>query len=195
MAGGETEQRSGGTGLQKSRTPDVPVHDAKGRNAPRAGHAPATVHKGTNYMVVSQTIEVETEDAPDFIDLTDLVADVVAVSGVSAGQVLVFSQHTTAAIKINENEPLLLRDITHFLDRAAPKDAYYGHNDFAIRTVNMHEDECPNGHSHCQHLLLGSSETIPVVDAKLAMGRFQRLFLVELDMPKSRTVIVQVMGV
>jgi secondary thiamine-phosphate synthase enzyme len=170
------------------------AHGANGRGAARNGHAGPEVVEGTAFKVVSRTFEFKTKDAPDFIDLTDTVAQFVAKSGVMAGQVLVYSKHTTAAIKINENEPLLLKDVAHFLDRAAPKDAYYGHNDFAIRTVNMHEDECPNGHSHCQHLILGTSEAVPVLGGKLALGQFQRLFLIELDEPKTRRVVIQVMG-
>jgi secondary thiamine-phosphate synthase enzyme len=60
--------------------------------------------------------------------------------------------------------------------------------------VHMHEDECPNGHAHCQHLTLGSSEMIPIIKGELAFGKWQRVFLVELDLPKSREVVVQIMG-
>ena len=82
------------------------------------------------------------------------------------------------------------------LEHCSPRTGHYRHNDFSVRTVNMHEDECPNGHSHCQHLMLGTSETIPVIDGKLAFGEFQRLFMVELDPDKShRQVLVQVLGV
>ena len=61
----------------------------------------------------------------------------------------------------------------------------------------MNEDECPNGHSHCQHLTLGSSETIPVIDGALTLGQWQRIFMVELDDSKEmpREILVQIMGV
>jgi secondary thiamine-phosphate synthase enzyme len=169
----------------------VAAHGANGRNGARSTQS----GQGASFKVASQTLQFQTKDAPDFIDLTDAVVAFVKESGVTAGQVLIYSRHTTAAIKINENEPLLLRDVAHFLDRAAPKDAYYGHNDFAIRTVNMHDDECPNGHSHCQHMILGTSETVPVIDGKPTLGQFQRIFLIELDRPITRSVIVQVMGI
>ena len=58
----------------------------------------------------------------------------------------------------------------------------------------MNDDECPNGHAHCQHLALATSESIPIVDGALTIGRWQSVFLVELDMPRPRDVIVQVMG-
>ena len=45
----------------------------------------------------------------------------------------------------------------------------------------MNEDECPNGHSHCQHLILSTSETVPIIDGSVPLGQYQRIFLVELD--------------
>src|SRR5215213_3104493 len=77
---------------------------------------------------------------------------------------------TTAASRINENEPLLLRDMARTLRSLAPSNAYYEHNDFGRRTVNMNDDECANGHSHCQHLFLGTSETIPVIEGEPTIG-------------------------
>ena len=59
----------------------------------------------------------------------------------------------------------------------------------------MHPDERPNGHAHCLQLLLGSSESVPVIDGELMLGAWQRLFLVELDGPRpQREVLVQVLG-
>ncbi|MCX7844236.1 MAG: secondary thiamine-phosphate synthase enzyme YjbQ [Candidatus Bipolaricaulota bacterium] len=140
------------------------------------------------------TFTVRTERAPQFIDITDPVARLVAESGVRDGFVLVFCCHTTAAVRVNENEPLLIADMEEFLKRVAPRDLYYRHNDFSIRTENMTPDESPNAHAHCQHLLLGASEAIPVEGGRLVLGRWQRVFLVELDRPREREVVVQVFG-
>jgi len=142
-----------------------------------------------------ESVEVETKAAPDFVDITEQVVSVVAASGVRFGQATVYSTHTTAAIKINENEPLLLKDMARALDQAASCGADYYHNDFSRRTANMDDDECPNGHAHCQHLFLPTSETIPILDGKLTLGQWQRIFLVELDRPKRRCVLVNVLGV
>lgn len=140
------------------------------------------------------TFTVPTERAPQFIDITDQVEQLVRESGVRDGFALVFCRHTTAAIRVNENEPLLISDMEEFLKRVAPRDLYYRHNDFTIRTHNMTPDECPNAHAHCQHLLLGSSEAIPIEDGRLVLGRWQRVFLVELDRPREREVTVQAFG-
>ena len=140
------------------------------------------------------SLKVDTKDAPQLIDITDWVKGCVAESKVSNGMVLVYSRHTTAAVKINENEPLLIEDMAEFLERIAPRDAYYRHNDFSIRTVNMTEDESPNGHAHLQHLMLGCSETIPLIDGKIPFGQWQSIFFIELDHPRPREVMVQIVG-
>jgi secondary thiamine-phosphate synthase enzyme len=145
-------------------------------------------------LVVTESLEMETTAAPGFHDITDEVNAIVGESGVTYGHVSVFSCHTTAAIRINEGEPLLMRDLARTLRQIAPSNAYYEHNDFGRRTVNMHEDEPANGHSHCQHLFLSTSETVPVINGQTALGTYQRIFLIELDHPRMRQVLVTVVG-
>jgi len=118
----------------------------------------------------------------------------VSKSQVDNGFAVVYSKHTTAAVRINENEPLLLADMEKFLERISPRNDDYQHNNFQIRTVNMTPDESPNGHAHLQHLLLGSSETIPVLDGGMQVGKYQSVFFIELDRPRAREVMVQIVG-
>ena len=139
-------------------------------------------------------LSVKTQEAPEIIDITDWVSGCVAESHVNNGFAVVFSKHTTAAVKINENEPLLLEDMANFLEQFAPRHAPYRHNDFEIRTVNMNPDESPNGHAHLQHLLLGTSETVPIVNGEMQFGTYQSIFFIELDHPRNREVMVQVVG-
>lgn len=137
---------------------------------------------------------VKTTCAPEFIDITDWVAECVAESQIANGFVVVYSKHTTAAVKINENEPLLLDDMAGFLEKIFPRDHSYQHNNFEIRTVNMNENESPNGHAHLQHLLMGTSETVPVMDGQMQFGTYQSIFFIELDRPRPREVLVQIVG-
>lgn len=138
---------------------------------------------------------VETREPIQLVDITDEVADMVRASGVRNGIVTVVSRHTTAAIRIQEAEPLLLDDLLHFLRRLAPSNVHYQHNDFRIRTHHMHDDESPNGHSHCLQFLLGTSESLPVMDSELMLGEWQRIFLVELDGPRAkREILIQTVG-
>jgi secondary thiamine-phosphate synthase enzyme len=157
-------------------------------------HRRSLTRQEATTLVTCEALELETTAAPGFHDITDEVNAIVAESGVTHGQVTVFSCHTTAAIRINENEPLLLRDMARTLRQIAPSNAYYEHNDFGRRTVNMNPDECANGHAHCQHLFLSTSETIPVLDGATTLGQYQRIFLIELDHPRMRQVLVTVVG-
>jgi len=146
-------------------------------------------------VVRSRVLTLATHESIELVDITDAVAAFVRHARLKDGLVQVFSRHTTAAVRIQEDEPLLLEDLRHFLSRLAPPDADYGHNDFRVRTQHMHPDERPNGHAHCLQLLLGSSESVPVMDGELMLGAWQRLFLVELDGPRpQREVLVQVLG-
>ena len=136
-----------------------------------------------------------TAEPIQFLDITDDVARAVRSTGVQNGIVTVVSRHTTMAVRIQEDEPLLLEDLLSFLRRLAPANVHYQHNDFRIRTHHMHDDESPNGHSHCLQFLLGTSETVPVEDGELVLGQWQRIFLVELDGPRARReVLIQTVG-
>jgi secondary thiamine-phosphate synthase enzyme len=138
----------------------------------------------------------ETTEPIQLVDITDEVVASVRQAGISDGIVTIVSRHTTAAVRIQEGEPLLLEDLLDFLRRLAPADATYQHNDFRIRTHHMHDDESPNGHAHCLQFLLGTSETVPIMDGDLQLGQWQRIFLVELDGPRPmREVLVQIVGI
>lgn len=139
-------------------------------------------------------LSVATERRTQFIDLTDDVEAFVARSGVQYGIVNVQSLHTTTAVIVNEHEPLLLSDFSSLLDRAAPRAFFYRHDDFAARTVNMTPEERANGHAHCRALLLGTSALLNVAEGRLQRGCWQRIFLVELDGPRTREVSVLVTG-
>src|SRR6266849_5397467 len=138
----------------------------------------------------------ETTEPIQFLDITNQVAEVVRGSGVADGIVSIVSRHTTMAVRIQEAEPLLLEDLIGFLRRLAQSNVHYQHNDFRIRTQHMQDDESPNGHSHCLQFLLGTSETVPIMDGDLQLGQWQRIFLVELDGPRpKREVLVQIVGI
>ena len=140
-------------------------------------------------------ISIATRDPIEFVDITEQVADLVSAGNLRDGVVTVFSRHTTVAVRVQEDEPLLVQDLQRLLRDLAPPTAHYRHNDFRRRSVHMHEGERPNGHSHCLQLLLGTSESIPVAQGVLQLGTWQRIFVVELDGPRAaREVVVQLVG-
>lgn len=140
------------------------------------------------------TIRVETQHSTQFIDLTDEVEALLTETGIHTGMVNIQSLHTTTAILVNEHEPLLLTDVAKLLERVAPQDAVYRHDDVSLRTSNCVLGERPNGHSHCRALLLGPSVCLNVASARLQLGRWQRVFLAELDGPRARAVSVLFLG-
>lgn len=139
-------------------------------------------------------LRITTDHPTQFIDITDEVEAFVAASGLRHGIVNVQSLHTTTGIVLNEHEPLLLSDFTSLLARAAPRAFFYRHDDAETRTVNVEPGERENGHSHCRALLLGASAALNVADGVLQRGRWQRIFLVELDGPRTRDVSVLLLG-
>lgn len=149
---------------------------------------------GLGVRIMTEGLRVSTRRDFEFVDITDDVANLVKRSGIQNGIAVIFSRHTTAAVRINENEPGLIQDMEGLLQRLIPRSAYYRHNDLSVRTINLTDEEDANGHAHCQHLFLGASESIPIVGGRLVLGRWQRLFLIELDKPRDREVVIQLLG-
>lgn len=144
--------------------------------------------------VLSKNIELETKKQFEIIDLTKRVEAVLKESKISKGLVSIYSSHTTAAIRVNHFEQLLLQDIMKLMYRVAPIESNYAHDLFEIRN-EMQSDERSNGHAHVKAFLLGSSETVPVSGKKMLLGYRQSIFFVELDGPrKKRKCVVTVVG-
>jgi secondary thiamine-phosphate synthase enzyme len=142
----------------------------------------------------STTFAITTYRPTEFVDLTERIEAVIAETGLRQGMVNIQSLHTTAAIVVNEHEPLLLTDFAALLDRWSPRAETYHHDDESQRTVNLSPGERANGHAHCQALLLGTSVCLNVVRGQLHLGVWQRVFLVELDGPRRREVSVMAVG-
>ena len=133
-------------------------------------------------------IRIGSKEEFETIPITGKVEKIVKKSMVRNGSVTLFSQHTTGAIRVSEDEKSLLLDYKDFFEKLAPKKGAYGHNETNV-------DGRKNAHSHLQSMLLNSAETIPVKNGKMMLGTWKTIFFVELDGPRSeRKVIVQVMG-
>ena len=118
-------------------------------------------------------------------DITDLVAAVVAKSGVEDGLCTVFIQHTSASLLINEGaDPSVKRDLEAFLARLVPED------DDLYTHTSEGPDDMP---SHVKSALTATSLAIPIVGGKLALGTWQAVMLWEHRRYRSkRKVIVHV---
>ncbi|WP_456482849.1 secondary thiamine-phosphate synthase enzyme YjbQ [Methanopyrus kandleri] len=133
--------------------------------------------------VYQAELRIKSERRVQVIDVTDQVREKVRESGVEEGIAHVYSWHTTAAVIVNEPESGLLRDIVNKLEELVPRGAGYEHD----RIDN-------NADAHLRALLLGSSVTIPVSDGDLVLGTWQSVLFVELDGPRSRRLLVTVVG-
>jgi secondary thiamine-phosphate synthase enzyme len=153
-------------------------------------HAATMIHIFENHDLV-------TEHASQLIDVTDDVRGVVDRASIQNGMALVYSPHTTCAVVINERESGFMEDFREFLSELAPEQGrYYRHDDLDVRTEGLDDDDLhPNGWSHLRAgLLSSSSQTIPIVDGQLMLGRWQRIFFCELDRSRPRKVFIQVIG-
>jgi len=147
---------------------------------------PATAHH--------DVLLVETRLATEFVDLTDHLVEAVNRSRAGSGLLTVHSRHTTAGIMINEHEPLLLGDLRAMFERLIPEGVEYAHDDFSRRAGYLSPGERRNGHAHCRAALLRTSETIPIIDGGLALGRWQRVFFVDFDGGQRREVYLTILN-
>jgi len=118
-------------------------------------------------------IAVSSQQRRQLVDVTSYVQESVAASEVSEGLCHVCVPHTTAAVVLNENaDPAVGDDIVRALEAIVPKLAW------------RHDEG--NSDAHLLSALLGPAISIPISGGELALGRWQAVFLVELDGPRKR---------
>ncbi len=139
------------------------------------------------FMCFPSTIDVQTRDELDIVDLSVHLAARVLDSGVQQGIAHLFVAGSTAALTTIEFEPGAISDLKAAISRLAPGDLHYNHD---ARWGDG------NGRSHVRAALLGPSLTVPIQDGDPVLGTWQQIVLVELDIrPRSRTVHVTVSGI
>ena len=137
-----------------------------------------TVHGGL--------LRLETPGHGHIVDLTPGVESVLGTSGVDRGVATVFATGSTVAVTTMEYEPGGVHDLQALLDRLIPAAGEYEHN---------RRNHDTNAHAHLRAAVIGPSETIPVVDGRLALGTWQQVVLIDFDdRPRRRTVTVQVLS-
>ncbi|MCE5223762.1 secondary thiamine-phosphate synthase enzyme YjbQ [bacterium] len=110
------------------------------------------------------------------IDITDFINKAVQESDIEEGMAFIFVPHTTAALTIIENaDPDVQKDLLYKLKELVPRDSRFFHFE-------------GNSDAHILSSLIGSSITVPIENHALWLGRWQGIFLVELDGPKKREV-------
>ncbi|MFA5388998.1 MAG: secondary thiamine-phosphate synthase enzyme YjbQ [Candidatus Omnitrophota bacterium] len=136
--------------------------------------------------IISKKIKFNTKGGTDIINITKEAASIVLGSGMKNGSVTIFVPGSTASITTVEYEPGLVDDLKAFFEKIAPCSAVYQHN---IRWQDG------NGYSHVRASLMGPGITVPFIDSKMQLGRWQQIILIDFDnRPRDRELIVQVIG-
>ena len=117
---------------------------------------------------------------------TRKVQEIVASSGVKTGLCSIFLRHTSASLVIQENaDPDVLLDMETFLAKLVPEGNYYRHSDEG-------PDDMP---AHIRTALTHTSEQIPIINGRLALGTWQGIYVWEhRDRPHTREVVVHITG-
>lgn len=129
-----------------------------------------------------QTIEVKTGRKRQVVDITDEAAALLAESGVKEGLCTLFVQHTTAALAVGEAAEGTDEDLLETLDKLIPRIAF------------RHGHDPSHAPDHMIASIIGPDLILPVAGGKLALGTWQRVLLVELNGPRSRTVALRFAG-
>ena len=151
--------------------------------------AKTTSASSGGFAVVAETIEIDTTQRIELVDLTDTVMAFVRRSGVHEGALSLWSMHTTCTVFINESQQALEADILAFLENVVSRQHYYKHNDPALSDCDRQ-----NADSHLRAMLLGHSVTMQISGGELVVGRWQRVLCGEMDGPRTRTIRAQVLG-
>ena len=127
-------------------------------------------------------ITIRTSDREQMIEITGDAERFVRESGNESGVLLLFTQHTTCGLTINENaDPDVKSDMLGFLQRLIPQ---YEPN---FRHFEHNSD------AHIKASLVGSSVTVPFEGGKLLLGRWQGIYLCEFDGARERTVLATIL--
>ena len=126
-----------------------------------------------------EIIRLTTHTREELVDITESVRRIAQASGIANGLVALYAQGATAALMIQENwDPSVPTDVIHLLQKLIP------------RGVWLHDRQDGNGDSHLKAGLVGPSETIPLIDGRLGLSRWQNIFLCEFDGPRQERVVV-----
>jgi secondary thiamine-phosphate synthase enzyme len=152
----------------------------------RAGLRPGSSFSVSGVAVVTTEFRVSTRGDADIIDITGKLQAAITDAGVDEAQATAFVRGSTAAITTMELEPGGVHDLRALLDRLIPVHGDYEHN-------RLNHDT--NSHAHQRASMVGSSEVVPVLGGRPALGTWQQLVLIDFDdRPRERTVVVQVVS-
>lgn len=123
---------------------------------------------------------ISTQNKHQLLNITEKIKEIVKESKVKSGLILVFTLHTSAAILLNENEQGLKEDWFKVFEKITSG------IDFS------HNQNDDNGNAHIISSLIGNQKTFIIEQGELVLGTWQQIFLLELDGPRTRKVIIKI---
>ncbi|MBT3320276.1 MAG: YjbQ family protein [Clostridia bacterium] len=163
-------------------------------------------------MVINKEFKIQSDRRVTFEDVTDRAVQIVEQSGVKDGLMVVFSQHTTCSVLVQEQsddvnyygEQLILQDMVNGLSEMFPtcetEGQYLHPGPLHIKIAGEERDEeafwSLNTDAHLRSVLLGRSVSIPIIDGKPILGEFGRIYFADFDQVRARqrTVRVHISG-
>ncbi len=131
-------------------------------------------------MSHTRTIDIQSQQDMEFIDITEQVRDFVRACRCQEGMLLIFTPHTTAGVTINENaDPAVKHDIGEFFKRRLSNQDYFRHNE-------------GNSPAHILSSLVSASEALIIENGQPLLGTWQGIFFCEFDGPRRRRVHLKI---
>ncbi|NIP29292.1 MAG: YjbQ family protein [Candidatus Dadabacteria bacterium] len=127
----------------------------------------------------------ETKEKREFVHITQTIREIVELSKIKEGHVLVSAMHITASVFVNDLEPGLFEDIWEWLEDLAPFKENYKH----------HQTGEDNGDAHLKNLIMHHQVIIPITNGDLDLGPWQRIFYGEFDGMRRKRVVVKAIGI
>lgn len=164
---------------------------------------PVQVKTTGEVKLLTEALSVETDKRLELYNLTDKISELVKNSNVRNGVINIASLHTTTALFINEYQSALLEDIKNFLERLVRQsDDHRHHCQKHGRTSYGYKHNCEycsdcdrkNADAHIGATLLGHNLSLPISNGQLLLGKWQSIIFAELDGPRERTVVTQIIG-
>jgi len=164
-------------------------------------------------MVFSKIVDIKSNGRKiNFFDVTQQAIDAVLESNIKNGILVAYSQHTSCSVFIQEDSedttyqgtPFVLQDMINIFERNIPTCLYEGqylhpgiiHTKNAQNLRNENLEWLLNTDAHLRSVLLGRSESIPIVNGKLILGEFGRIYFVDFDQTRDRNRVfrIQIVG-
>jgi secondary thiamine-phosphate synthase enzyme len=137
-------------------------------------------------MIIQKKIQMSTKGFNDIHDITPSLRQLLEDSGIKEGHLIVFNPGSTGGLTTIEYEPGLLQDFPEMLEKIAPMDVNYKHDQ------TWHDG---NGYAHLRSSLIGASITIPFEVGRLVLGTWQQVIFLDFDnKPRQRQLHVQIVG-